>query len=190
MKTNRPLIAALTVCASLTLNAGTPEGWFAAGSHPHQYEMTSDQTVTHGGKASASLKSTVKDAGGFGTLMQEMDAKAYRGKRLRMSSYARAADVADWAGFWMRVDGPNGKMLGFDNMQGRPIKGTSDWKRYEIVLDVPEPSEQIAFGILLSGTGQVWMDDVEFETVGKDVPTTGANPKAPSSGPRNLDFES
>jgi AraC family transcriptional regulator len=27
-------------------------------------------------------------------------------------------------------------MVAFDNMQDRPIKGTTDWQRYEVVLDV------------------------------------------------------
>ncbi len=36
----------------------------------------------------------------------------------------------------MRVDkGP--KMLAFDNMQDRPIKGASNWQRYAVVLEVP-----------------------------------------------------
>ncbi len=27
-----------------------------------------------------------------------------------------------------RIDGPESKSLGFDNMQNRPIKGTTDWQ--------------------------------------------------------------
>jgi hypothetical protein len=40
---------------------------------------------------------------------------------------------------------------------------------------------------LLQGTGQVWLNDVKFETVGKEVPTTGSS-EVPSA-PRNLNFE-
>ena len=75
-------------------------------------------------------------------------------------------------------------------MQDRPIKGTSDWKRYEIVLDVPEQAQEIAFGLLLTGGGQVWMDDLKFEVVGKDVATTGpSSTKGALAGPTNLNFE-
>ena len=61
---------------------------------------------------------------------------------------------------------------------------------YEIVLDVPEQADQISFGLLLTGKGQVWMDDLKFEVVGKDVPTTdgGLNQRIPKE-PTNLDFE-
>ena len=94
----------------------------------------------------------------------------------------------------MRVDGARkDEMLAFDNMQDRAIKGTIDWKKYEIVLDVPENSEMVAFGLLLSGKGQVWMDDLQFEVVGKDVPTTGRATAGAASGaaktPLNLNFE-
>jgi hypothetical protein len=40
------------------------------------------------------------------------------------------------------------------------------------VLDVPEPSQTISFGLLLLGEGSAWIDDVTFEIVGPDIPTT------------------
>jgi hypothetical protein len=108
--------------------------------------------------------------------MQNVKADAFRGTRVRMSGWVRADSVADSAGLWMRVDGPDTRKtqhsLSFDNMENRPIKGTSDWTRYEIVLDVPPESVEIAFGILLADTGEVWLDDVQFVKVGNDVPTT------------------
>ena len=73
----------------------------------------------------------------------------------------------------MRVDGPNGYLLSFDNMENRPIVSTSDWQKYAVVLDVPENACQIAFGILLAGKGQVWLSDVQFAIVGSNVATTG-----------------
>jgi len=169
----------------------TPKGWFPAGSHPKDYEMSIDRDVSRSGKASASLKSIVPETGGFGTLMQTFKADAFRGKRVRMSGYVKSREVKDWAGLWMRIDGSKSdEMLGFDNMQDRPIKGTTDWAKYEIVLDVPEQSGGIAFGILLGGRGQVWMDDLKFEVVGKDVATTGGKAaEGITKGPTNLDFE-
>jgi hypothetical protein len=122
--------------------------------------------------------------------MQTFSAESFRGKRVRMSGFVSAKDVADWAGLWMRIDGPKSQMLGFDNMQQRAVKGTRDWQKYEIVLDVPDEASEIAFGLLLTGKGQVWMDDLKFEVVGKEVPTTGSGPQKQSSPtPANLDFE-
>jgi hypothetical protein len=156
--------------------------------------MSHDRTGAHGGNVCAYLKSVVAETGGFGTLMQTFKADEYRGKRVWMSGYVKAKDASDWAGLWMRVDGARkDEILAFDNMQDRAIKGTIDWKKYEIVLDVPENSEMVAFGLLLSGKGQVWMDDLQFEVVGKDVPTTGRTTAGAASGaaktPLNLNFE-
>jgi hypothetical protein len=151
-------------------------GWFLAGSQPQNYRTSDDTAVKHGGSASGHLQSTRGPFGGFGTLMQNVKADAFRGTRVRMSGWVRADSVADSAGLWMRVDGPDTRKtqhsLSFDNMENRPIKGTSDWTRYEIVLDVPPESVEIAFGILLADTGEVWLDDVQFVKVGNDVPTT------------------
>src|SRR5436190_1556066 len=118
----------LTVLASMTVFAvsseETPKGWFHAGNRPKDYEMSVDREVVHGGKASAHVKSIAAQTSGFGTLMQTFKAEGFQGKRVRMSGFTRAREVADWAGLWMRVDGAKGKPLAFDNMQQRPIKGT------------------------------------------------------------------
>jgi hypothetical protein len=75
-------------------------------------------------------------------------------------------------------------------MAKRAVKGTRDWKRYEVVLDVSESAEEIAFGILLSGKGQVWTDDLKFEVVGKEIATTGESTNTEvSKQPANLNFE-
>ena len=68
------------------------------------------------------------------------------------------------AGLWMRVDGMGkDEMLSFDNMQNRPITGTTEWKKYEIILPVPESASNLAYGALLDGTGQIWFDNFTFE---------------------------
>ena len=70
------------------------------------------------------------------------------------------------------LDGVDTHIL--DNMEDRPIQGTTEWRTHEVVLDVPEQSRAIAFGCLLVGKGQLWLSDVRFEEVGRDVPTTAS----------------
>ena len=81
-------------------------------------------------------------------------ADSYRGERRRLSAYLRAEGVENWAGLWMRVDGLDGKTLALDNMGKRPIKGTINWRNYQVVLDVSEDAQHIAFGVFLLRTGQ------------------------------------
>jgi hypothetical protein len=77
-------------------------------------------------------------------------------------------------------------------MSDRPITGTTDWNKVEIVLDVPANSSMLAYGVLLYGTGQIWIDKVTFEVVDESVKITGKSNKIESpvvSEPANLDFE-
>ncbi len=113
--------------------------------------------------------------------MQTISADEYRGKRVSLSALLHPRGVSDGAGLWFRVDGVDGKVLAFDNMRSRPILGTQNWQRYDLVIDVPENGKQIAYGVLLIGTGKLGIDELRFDTVGKDVPTTDdlELPKAP-----------
>src|SRR2546429_3129524 len=121
--------------------------------------------------------------------MQMFQANDYLNKRMRFSGYVNSEGSESWAGLWMRIDGPQSRTLGFDNMQNRPIKGTTDWQKYDVILDVPDESINIAFGILLEGKGQAWLNDVRFEEVGVDVPTTNLEEsKAYPEKPGNLAF--
>jgi hypothetical protein len=68
-------------------------------------------------------------------------------------------------------------------MQERPITGTTAWRRHEVVLEVPRTATAVAFGILLSGTGEVLLRDVALEAVTGVAPT-----KTRELGPKNLLF--
>jgi hypothetical protein len=161
-------------------------GWIKSGRNPEDYDMGSDNRVAYTGKSSGYIRSNKADPKSFGTYMQVIDAGEYRGKRLRLSAWVKAENIENWAGVWMRVDRDQ-RSTAFDNMQDRPIKGTQPWSRHEIVLDVDAKATQIAFGILLSGRGAAWMDDVAFEVVDERVPVTDMHSSIKS--PRNLNFE-
>ena len=191
------LVALVTALISPTLaTAAIPQGWLLAGSDRGAYEVQRDTATMHGGKASMRLAST-RDPHpdkygqtGFGTAMQCIEPGDYLGKRIRYSGFVRARDVKNWAGLWMRVDGEGSppKSIAFDNMEHRPILGTQDWKRFEVVLDVAREAKGVCFGILLCGTGSVWLSDVGFEVVPNTVPTTDMMTQQ-NRKPVNLDFE-
>ena len=174
---------------TLPTNNSAPVGWFLAGDSPNDYEIGVDRNVVHQGQASGYLKSRHNQANDFGTLMQMYKADSLRGRRLQMTAYVKAQDVLQWAGLWVRVDGAASKVLSFDNMADRPIQGTVDWQQYAIVVDVPVASVLVAFGILLAGTGQVWVDDFCFDTVDSAVPVTSKPQSDAPLLPSNLDFE-
>jgi hypothetical protein len=122
--------------------------------------------------------------------MQQMAPDDYLGKRLQMSCWAKTKDVTGFVQPWMRVDGDDDECLSFDNMCKRHLQGTTEWAEYIIVLDVPRKSTNIAFGIIVGGMGEVWLDDVSFKEVPKDVPITDCPcSRNNRTKPQNLDFE-
>ncbi len=171
-------------------NDEIPKGWYPAGSNPSEYEMGVDNSTFQNGHACAYIKSKSPKEKEFGTLMQTISAESFLGKRLRLSGYIKSKDVERWSGMWMRIDGESNQQLGFDNMFDRPIEGTTEWKNYEIVLDIPSSSSTINYGVLLNGEGEVWFDNFKLEEVDNSVPVTNLKKenKFPNK-PINLDFE-
>ncbi|WP_036839398.1 glyoxalase superfamily protein [Pleomorphomonas oryzae] len=171
-----------------------PKHWTIGGSHPQDYDMGADEAL---GCALIRYRHAMTDplavsaGGGFGTLMQTVQADTFRGKRLRFSASLKAEDVGGAATLWLRVDAEKGRVVAFDNMETRPsggvLSGTTDWLKRSIVLDVPSEAVTVNFGFYLRGTGSVWTRGLELEEVDASVPVTqDAAPHKPK--PMNLDF--
>ncbi|SDH46497.1 hypothetical protein SAMN04488062_10820 [Flavobacterium omnivorum] len=169
-----------------------PSGWFKSGSDPNSYDMRVEKGAGYDGKNAATIQSIMPNISGFGTLMQSFAAEKYLGKRIRLSGYVKTKDVAGKACFWLRVEKANSQqILSFDNMNNRPIIGTNDWKKYEIVVDVPATASKISYGALVRGTGKIWFDNLSFEIVDSSVETTGKKIEKSEKiiEPTNLNFD-
>jgi hypothetical protein len=168
------------------------DGWFLAGSEPESFEIGVEEVADRDGKVGF-IKSTKNKIKGFGTIMQSFIPEEYIDKRVKLTAYIKTENVDDWVGLWMRVDGPKregGKYresLAFDNMNDRKIKGTTSWQKYEIILDVDAEAVNLAYGVLLSGTGEAWLDDLTFEIVENEEST--ATTKKTLKAPANTSFE-
>lgn len=180
------MIAASCICFAFKADMQI-KGWFLAGSQKDAYKIGLEKSSERNGEV-AYLKSIAK-SNGFGTIMQTFIPDDYLGKRVKLTAFIKSEDVKSWAGMWFRVDGAKGNVLSFDNMQDRPIKGTTGWKQYEIVLNVPKNSKGIAYGVLLAGSGMVWMDNFKFEIVGESTSDSKGN-QILMHKPQNTDFES
>ena len=110
--------------------------------------------------------------------MRQFSAETYRGRRLSFTAHVKADHVKSWAGLWMRVDNQRAtdrahRTLAFDNMQGRSIRGTKDWRRYSAWSSMyTEEATEIYLGILLTGAGAVWLSSDVVEVVPTTVRTT------------------
>jgi RNA polymerase sigma factor (sigma-70 family) len=101
----------------------------------------------------------------------------FRGKRIRFSGWIKTRDVRECAGLEMYVYGAGGELLVVDEMIcNRPIHGTTDWREYEIVQDIPENAIAIVLSAELFCSGEIWTDGFQAGIVGGDVPVTDSEP--------------
>jgi hypothetical protein len=116
----------------------------------------------------------------LGYLMQSFNAAPYRGLTVRLRAWLRLEPrppgdlVTSWlrmespekdsAQMWLSVDRENHRSGFFDNMDDRPVR-SAEWTRCEIVGAIDEDARFIDIGVMSTGRGRAWVDDVSFEIV-------------------------
>lgn len=145
-----------------TSENNSPALWKLMGNN--SAKVFSDFNEKQQGKASAVIESEGTE--GFRAIMYTLP-NNYTGRKITLSGYLKTENVTDgFAGLWMRID----PEVAFNNMQNVGLKGTNDWKKYEVTLNMsPENTQQIVIGALLSGKGKIWVDDLKVSIDGKDI---------------------
>ena len=154
-------------------------GW---GGGPKE-TLFADNTIFHGGQWSARLERNATSANKFSTVTLGLPID-FGGKQLELRGFLKLEGVEGSAGLWLREDG-SGQPVAFDNMQDRHLDGTRDWQEFAIVLPLKDEARAIAFGCLLSGTGKVWVDDLQLLVDG--APVWAAPKSARVQTPLDLD---
>jgi len=116
--------------------------------------------------------------------MQFIAADQYRGKRTKFSAVIKTDAVDGSAYLVMMVIGVAREVLSYDFMERRNISGVTDWKRVDVVLDVPMASVQVVVGVAIAEKGQIWASGLRFEETKHS--TTGV--KVIQDEPTNFDF--
>lgn len=93
--------------------------------------------------------------------MQRIPGQHLTGSLIRLQGRLRTRNVIGGASLWLRIDGEK-RMLFFDNMTNRSLKGDREWTDCEIITQVPSGGEWINYGILFIGSGVVWADDLKL----------------------------
>lgn len=142
---------------------GLPVGWDIYGSK--NYTIAVDSINVKSGQYSASIEFN-GNAPDFKALAFSIPTN-YAGKKITLSGYIKTENIEEgFAGLWMRID-PG---IAFDNMQEKRLKGTTDWTKYEITLEMnPEKTERIVVGGIMVGKGKIWLDDFSVTIDGKDI---------------------
>jgi hypothetical protein len=142
---------------------GAPAGWTAT----PEGTVFSDDKIVHAGKWAARLERSPESSGAFSSLHGAI-AMDFAGKTIELRGFLRLQQVEGFTGLWMREDGEGGRVA-FENMQRKQLKGTSDWTEYSISLPIQPEGSTLFFGIVLAGTGKVWVDDLQLLVDGKPV---------------------
>ncbi len=155
---------------------GRPSGWGMAGDG---FELVSDSASPLAGRFSLRTRwigpaGYTVDSRKFAVANQAFPVARAAGRMLRLSGYIRTEGIATgYAGFWMRVDGPNGSPpVAFDNMASRGPRGTTPWTRHVIELPVDSGAGAIYLGLLHPGDGTAWFDSITVEVFGDPMPRT------------------
>lgn len=155
-----------------------PQGW--RGGPPGT--LFAETEVVHGGTGAGRIERTKTSPGQFSTFTSSIPMN-FQGTTLELRGFLRTEGVDGWTGLWLREDGEGGSVA-FDNMQQRGARGTTEWTQYTIRLPIEPEGQQLFFGALLSGSGRVWVDDLELRVDGKpiqEVPKV-ERPRTPDGG--------
>lgn len=154
--------------------APLPPNWHLVGEHTSLYQAGIDLTNIESVIGAKTLRFTGNrpELDSIGRISQSINASVYGGKRLRFSGRVRTIDVNISAGLFVTAQAANHDTLASDEMNDRPITGTSYWSQYDVVIEIPNDTAVIAFGLRLTGAGQVWVDKMSMEVVGDNIPVT------------------
>jgi hypothetical protein len=146
-----------------------PKGWIVpsyAEKLGYSAHLTDDKPKS--GKYCLELTKEGKyEEGIYGSVMQSVDAKPYRGKRIRFRAYIRAEihSPLGSAHIWVRERIGNDEESGFfEYLPNQPMV-LRDWELREIQGLISPNADVINFGLLLFGNGKAWIDSASFEII-------------------------
>ncbi|HRG41945.1 MAG TPA: S41 family peptidase [Saprospiraceae bacterium] len=146
-----------------TVENGNPKGWKTSGSPNYLHALDSTQVFSGKYAVSVEFKEGSPDFKAWSFTIPNN----YAGKKITLEAHIKTENVTEgYAGLWMGID----PSIAFDNMKDSGVKGTTDWTKYKISLEMnPEKTKQIVFGGLLVGKGKMWIDNFRVSIDGKDI---------------------
>lgn len=146
-----------------------PKGWFVPSyADKLGYIAYLTNELPKSGKYCLELYRDGKfEEGIYGSVMQSIDAKPYRGKTIRFRAYIRAEihSPKGSAHIWVRERiGTDEESGFFEYLPNQPCV-LREWEVREIVGTISPNADVINFGLLLFGNGRAWIDSASFEVI-------------------------
>jgi bifunctional DNase/RNase len=109
----------------------------------------------------AMLSSAVGQPSGSGALLQTIFADDFRGAPAVFAGEIRTENAAGSGGLCLRV-GWRGKEPDREREHLVTAADNGDWSREQISVDIPYDADVIRFGIVLTGSGRIWLRNPEL----------------------------
>ena len=143
-----------------------PVNWSFVTAQPKMYRTGYDKVANSQTPRSLVIRSLNSSAEGFAGLGQKCDATPYRGQRVRISVWMKTDGVNGAAQFVFSVKDEAGVKLA---QGGDGVGGSRYWRQYAAVVDVPEQAATLSYGMVLSGAGKAWFNDLQIHVVSNTV---------------------
>ncbi|EHO09525.1 S41 family peptidase [Myroides odoratimimus] len=138
--------------------------WQQIGSNKYTYTVSTD--VVKEGKQSLVINNQDKQSsyGDFGGIYFEFP-NTYVGKEMELTVYLKTSEVAGTAGIFYKTDA----RMPIQYAEVKGINGTNDWQKISLKKAIKQSHiDQIGIGVMLKGSGIIWVDQVELKIDGKD----------------------
>ncbi len=143
-----------------TRHAKVGNGWFLSGGGKDSY----DAIYEPGADPRIVVKQTSDPHGRWVTLMKNVSAAPYIGKKIRVRVGVKSAGVTGRGELWARTGAPH-------SAEDAPstttkLDPTAEMKPYEVTIDVKDGARVVEYGVSLAGEGQVWVGHDTIDVVG------------------------
>ena len=169
-------VAALAACGSDTVTppqpqsqVGVPVDWTLTTADTTKLETGVEGISTHGGTYAAYLHGKTIDASG--SIQQRIDAAPFRGQRVRATAWVTESFLTDAGAFAVGVDAPASRTQSVVSVPA-PVGGSDNWHQVFVVFDVPANAVGLNVVGSISGSGQMFFDDIALTPVDTTVSVT------------------
>jgi hypothetical protein len=134
-------------------------GWFLSGGGKDNY----DAIFEPGADPRVVLKQTSDPHGKWVTLMKNVAAAPYAGKKVRIRVSVKSAGVTGKGELWARSAAPH-------QPEDAPstttkLDATAEMKPYDVTIDVKDSARVVEYGVSLAGDGQLWVGHDSIDVV-------------------------
>ncbi|MEA2711510.1 MAG: hypothetical protein QOF78_4111 [Phycisphaerales bacterium] len=150
--------------------------WHAFTPFVDRYVASADAAEARDGHATVCLHSDgVMPKGAFGAYMRRVhqaELRTFSGRRMRITAFIKSENVTGSAGLFATASRMGQPLARDGNRQQPPVRGSLGWMRYSAEVNVPPGADTVELGVVLHGSGKVWIDDVKIEAIDLPVTTT------------------